>query len=888
MFQQKSNKIKGIESNYEEDFTMSFSEVLKPRPEVLSDEGIDGIIDLANLEDPKGEKLEANPQHFFSLTYPTADVRRVIQKLSNRFSDRKDAPGLFLFEGLKGSGKSHLLLMIYHLFKNYRIAKEWLDVHKMNCELPQNTLVVVNKFTDSPLYSIWDFIFERLTNQRPKKSIVQPSLAEVEKVLGDKRLVLILDELEQGIRVISKPSLKAQNVAFLQMLSEWANRSDKVTVFASIYSDQEEPGSTLKRVPSCPVQFAYSTDRAKVVLHRLFENYLEFNHHACISTVDSYLNAWRRQRLSSPEECRSRMLLTYPFLPEVLELILERVPARGGFQSVRGALGFLANMVRLTHDRVDLITAAHANLHDREVVTRLSDLDPSGDLISRARGNLDELKGQPLACEIGATVMLYTLTSSGRNRGATREELIRHVLDPKVDINDFEKTLLILQKYASHLWVEEGMYFFDLEENPDAKVEFRSLTIDPDGSKARSLLHELFRDEIFKEPNCVVYRAEEETKSVLDELDKNRLRYCLSPRKLHQKERHALFYGISMRNQVILLEPKDAKFNLDTHRDLLKWAQRQLAAQELAGTTRDSGRRSDYERIVREDKSHCVDVIRRAGLAFIQWEQYGSTVDDDRVEKEAISGTTREDVLHFLSQQLFPTLVFEEHLSSRLKEILNRTIKEIDRQYRSTLGFPIPTTVRSVSQALRELCRKEQISIRHPRGNFCRENPNLTETELFEAAIGEPFEASTDRPQVPILTEERGEAVQGDTRGTPLPGVPVKRQEISIPPQQSKEGLRQAVALRLQEFPDAKVTRIRATIFLEKNTGDLSTLPGSIRGSLDGEGTIMVEITVTKDGEFTKGEVERIIESLPYLPGANYEARLELLIPSTEEEKKNE
>jgi len=872
---------------------MSFSEILKPRPEVLSDEGIDGIIDLANLDDPKGKKLEANPHRFLTLTYPTADVRRVIQKLSDRFSERKDTPGLFLFEGLKGSGKSHLLLLIYHLFKNYKIAKEWLEAHRMNCELPQNAVVVVNKFTDRPLYSIWDFIFEQLTNQRPKKSVVQPSLAEVEKVLGDKRLILILDELEQGIRVISEPSLKAQNIAFLQMLSEWANRSDKVTVFASIYSDQEEPGSTLKRVPSCRIQFAHSADRAKVVLHRLFENYLEFDHDICTPIIDSYLNTWRRQQLSSSEEYKSRMLLTYPFLPEVLELILERVPARGGFQSVRGALGFLANMVRLTHNKVDLITAAHADLHDTEVATRLSDLDPSGDLISRARGNLNELKAQPLTSEIGATVMLYTLTSSGRNRGASREELIRHVLNPKIDINDFERTLLAFQKYASHFHVQEGRYFFDLEENADAKVEFRSLTIDPDGSKARSLLHDLWRDEIFKEPNCVIYQGEEETKNILDELDKNRLRYVISPRKLSQEERHALFYGLSMRNQVILLEPKDPKFNLDTHRDLLKWAQRQLAAQELAGTTRDSGRRTDYERIAREDKNHCIDAIKRAGLVFIHWEQYGETADDDRVEEEAIPGNTREDVLKFLSQQIFPIQLFEEHLSSRLSEILNLRIKDIDRQYRSTLGFPVPTTVRSVSQALRELCRNGYIGIRHPRGNFCEENPSLTETELFEATIGEPFERQTVPPQViPPGEKEKPSSIEvGQDETTtvrPLPVTPVKKQEISIPPQESSGGLRQAVAVRLQEFPDAKITRIRATIFLEKNTGDLSTFPASIRGSLDGEGTLMVEINITKDGEFTKGDVERIIESLPSFPGADYGTRLEVLIPSTEEEKENE
>ena len=55
---------------------MSFASLLKPRPEVLSDQGIEGIIDLANLADSRRRKLEARPEHFFSLTYPTADIRR--------------------------------------------------------------------------------------------------------------------------------------------------------------------------------------------------------------------------------------------------------------------------------------------------------------------------------------------------------------------------------------------------------------------------------------------------------------------------------------------------------------------------------------------------------------------------------------------------------------------------------------------------------------------------------------------------------------------------------------------------------------------------------------------------------------------------------------------
>ena len=224
---------------------MSFSDLLTPRSEVLSDDGIEGIIDLANVNVRRRRlPLEARPSDFFALTYPAADVRRLVERLGARFSGRDDVPGLFLFEGLKGSGKSHLLLLVYHLFASADAAQHWLTRHGLACSLPPDAVVILNKFTDLPLTSIWDFIFERLTGKRPEQTIVQPGLEAVKAVLGDRRLVLIFDELEQGIHVIGDPARKAQNIAFLQMLSEWGNRSDQVTLFASIYSDREEPGAT--------------------------------------------------------------------------------------------------------------------------------------------------------------------------------------------------------------------------------------------------------------------------------------------------------------------------------------------------------------------------------------------------------------------------------------------------------------------------------------------------------------------------------------------------------------------------------------------------------------------------------------------------------------------
>jgi hypothetical protein len=476
---------------------MSFSDLLTPRSEVLSEDGIQGIIDLANVTIQRRRRLplEARPGDFFDLTYPTADVRRVVERLGARFAGEGEVPGLFLFEGLKGSGKSHLLLLVYHLLASPEAARHWLSQHRLPGSLPQEAVVILNKFTDLPLKSIWDFIFEQLTGTYPEKSIIQPGLEEVKAVLGERRLVLIFDELEQGINVIGDPTIKDQNIAFLQMLSEWGNRSDQITLVASIYSDRAEPGSTLKRVPSVRVQFSHAADRAHVVLHRLFSNYRDFDPNTAAPVVESYLSLWQRHTTLDVETVRAKMIESFPFSLDLLDVLLQRVPARGGFQNLRGTLGFLAQLVRWHANTADLLTPAHALISDKAISTLLSDLDTSGDLISRARSNMEELQTLPLAADVASAVLLYTVAGTGRNSGATREELIRSVLRPGVDINTLEQTLIAFQKYAAYFHVQEGRYFFDPEENADAKVEFRSLRVDD--SAARDKLRSIWKDEIF-------------------------------------------------------------------------------------------------------------------------------------------------------------------------------------------------------------------------------------------------------------------------------------------------------------------------------------------------------------------------------------------------------
>ena len=72
-------------------FSMGYSSYLKPRKEAISEEGIEGIIDLANLKDESKSKVEARPDDFFQLTYPTSDVKKVLNEINTRFSFLKES-----------------------------------------------------------------------------------------------------------------------------------------------------------------------------------------------------------------------------------------------------------------------------------------------------------------------------------------------------------------------------------------------------------------------------------------------------------------------------------------------------------------------------------------------------------------------------------------------------------------------------------------------------------------------------------------------------------------------------------------------------------------------------------------------------------------------------
>ncbi len=872
---------------------MSFSDIVTPRPEVLRKDGIEGVIDIENRRDQKRKALESRPDDFFDLTYPTSDIRQVIEHLNRRFNSSERTPGLFLLEGYKGSGKSHLELLVYHLFTNFDVASKWLSKHGLKCKIPTDTKVLIHKFTDFPVDSIWALVFTELGLGKTVSYERVPNLDELRNALADKKLVLILDELELGITMIGNEHIRAQNIAFLQMLSEESLRTENasVTMFASVYDSGKEPGATLKRVPRIDIKFSDPQDRQRVVLHRLFANYLQIDRSRVESVIQSFVNTWKRHKISVDEKYIDKFLNLYPFTPELMDMVLFRVSSRGGFQGSRGALGLLGTVIRNTHRKTDVVSTAHLNLEDVGIVNRLSDLDPNRQILDCAMNDLRDLRDLPFAGEIAASALMATLAPSSHLPGIAEQELARQVLKPGDDINEYHGTLQALLKLGTYFQYQEGNYFFDEQEKPNAKVEYRSLRVDP--TRALDYALDQWKTKLFSSDKTVVFRDAVQTKAALSALEANSLRFVLAPRRLSTEERAEIYHGIENRNQVILLEPKSDTFNALDNPDIIKWAQRVLAAEELQKTASDSERRKQYEKIARDDVNYILDYFRKAGLVFVWIQPNGGAKGEFTAELEPLgNAATRDDVLRQLQENIFPRQRFEEHLASRITAIVNKTVREVDAEYRKTLGFPVRTADAILLDAVKALCRSRQIGLRHERDSACGRPPELSSTELFDARIVEPFEdAKTVGPLFPSTTptepaqsmEDSERSVDTETPSeTLMMDTTARLESIQTPFVTTLGALRQEVATKLSDFQDAKIRRIQFFIFGEKANTDLSTLPASLRGSLTGPADVTIDLNINKQGEFSKAQVEQMTEMLPSFPGAQYRAELRVEVTKKE------
>lgn len=852
--------------------------LLEPKDDVLNGK-LQGVIDIERVTDSKHRALESRPRDFLQSTFASGEIRRLIESINKRLNSAEAETGLFLAEGPKGVGKSHGLLIPLHLCSSPAECQPWLAENTLSFSAPAGTRVITRKFTDFPLESLWGVIAQELGASF--RADQPPNLDQFRAALSGKKLVLIFDELESGVRSISDPALRQSNLNFLQMLSEESSRADSnILLIASVYDGNLEPGLTLKRVSRVELRFQDSTDRRRVLFHRLFKKSPLAASAEIDGIVQSYLNTWRRFGIAIPPDYPDQLRVSFPFTPELLDVALVRIrQSKGGFQGTRGALGFLAALVRNRCTETHLITMADANMADAELRSWLADLDPSQNLLTCAESNLAELRANPFANQIASATLLATLAPSAKQTGLTEHELARQIINPGGDYNAFCISLTNFKKLGSYFHEKGGSLCFDVKENAHAKVNLRALSIPDD--EAWEQVVKWWANDVLREAEMVVFSDAATAQTALDASSQSAIRLLAASRRLKPEEIHQLFFGLKRRNTVVLFEPRDEKVDLRRNPDLLKYAKNWLAADYLARTAGDAAKSTEFSRIGTDDKRNAVDYLKKTNFQHIQVVKFGATPAESEFQSEGLpAAASREQIAQHLLRTLYPASLIQEHLSGRVTDLIGKKVSQVEAEYRNTPGFPVLITHSVFHEAIHGLVAQGTvIGLRHPADNVCGRTPRLTGDQLGDAVISEPFDVSAapststqpglpltpGRPTAPVTSSTAGATGTTTTTTTPQPATT----DVGTSFLASRQLLRQEIARLLDENQDSRIVSVQIALTFDERTVDVSALPSFLRGSLTGVAAFHGESALKFSGVFTKAQVEEMVERLPdFTPGS--------------------
>lgn len=436
--------------------------------------------DLWSASRGSGPQEYSNPDVFFRKTYQTDGLKELLEAVQKRLGGR-GGDSVLQVQTPFGGGKTHSMIALYHK------AGEW----------NANRVVIVGTVLDKDK-TLWGEIERQLTGEiKYLTGMVSPGREALNKVLTANAPVLILmDELMEymtkasGVKV-ENTTLAEQTLAFMQELSEEASSVSGVCALVTLQSSLIEQSSeaaerllsklkkTLGRKEKvyAPVK---DSEVTKIIRKRLFSSINERAAEEIVSNlVDYYSNQSILPAGIEKSDYRTRFLDSYPFIPEVIDVLYHRWGSYPEFQRTRGVLRILALVIHsLLKSGNSYISLADFDLDRQELRQELikftgsefnsviaSDItaDDSGTVrtnpeLGKAYQNLN------IATRAAQTVFMYSF-SGGREHGATLTDIKRQAAaydNPAEVISD---CLERLKNRLFFLQNTDDKYFFSNKPN---------------------------------------------------------------------------------------------------------------------------------------------------------------------------------------------------------------------------------------------------------------------------------------------------------------------------------------------------------------------------------------------------------------------------------------
>lgn len=397
--------------------------------------------DLWEVAQQRGSDEYKDADRFFAKTYMTEGLKNLLGVVEKRLHGAGGDP-VIQIQTPFGGGKTHALIAMYHK------ASEW-GINK----------VAIVGTALSTQETLWGVLEQRLTGKTAKFAAqVAPGKEALRQLLYGKQPVLILmDEVLEyvtkaaGVKV-GDSTLAAQTIAFMQELTETVSTLEKACLVVSLpssiiehydegaerlYQQLQKVAGRIERIYT-PVQ---ENEISRIIRRRLFTSVDEQGVRKAVSEFMKY--AEREEILPAglqPSEYRDRFVESYPFMPEVVDILYHRWGSFPTFQRTRGVLRLLSLVVySLRASSRPYISLADFDLANQEIRQELlkhigsefnsviaadiTDVTAGASKVDMSLGKA--YQGLRLGTRSATSIFMYSF-SGGQERGATLGEVKRN------------------------------------------------------------------------------------------------------------------------------------------------------------------------------------------------------------------------------------------------------------------------------------------------------------------------------------------------------------------------------------------------------------------------------------------------------------------------------
>ena len=424
-----------------------------------------------------------DPDIFFEKTYMTQGLANLLTVAEKRLKGEGGDPVIQLQTPF-GGGKTHSLIALYHK------AREW----------GVNVVVIDGTALDPREVTIWGEMERQLRGEiKELAGNISPGREKLRRLLESHQpLLILMDEILEyttkasGVKV-GETTLAAQVLAFMQELTMTVKALDKTLLVlalpTSLLEHYDESAEKLFRQLQKivgRVEKIYMPVRdeevAAVVRRRLFSS---IDEKEAKRIIDEFLDYAEREGIL-PEGVdkavyREKFIKSYPFQPEVIDVLYKRWGSYPEFQRTRGVLRLLSLVVySMKESKRPFIALADFDLGNDEIRRELLkyigpeyDSVIAADITAEDSGakKVDKSLGETylpfsFGTRVATTIFLHSFSGGPVElRGATMGDIKLSSVDPAVTSAVIADAVEQLKEKAFYLWYEGGRYFFTNRPN---------------------------------------------------------------------------------------------------------------------------------------------------------------------------------------------------------------------------------------------------------------------------------------------------------------------------------------------------------------------------------------------------------------------------------------